>query len=109
MSIPVEVADLPRALEDFGAGYLLTASADGRVKAVSVRPRLVDGRFHLVAPGRGSCANAAVHPSVTLLWPSLTPTDMSLLVDGDAVVDGVDVWVLPASAVLHKPPPPPEL
>jgi hypothetical protein len=107
MSIPVEVADLPRAVLDFGAAYLLTASADGRVKAVSVVPVLADGRFHLVAPGRGSCANATAHPSVTLLWPPLTAGAMSLLVDGEAVVDGDDVHVSPTSAVLHKAATPP--
>ncbi len=43
MSIPVAIADLNTALADFGAGYLLTTSPGGRVKAVTVEPRIVDG------------------------------------------------------------------
>ena len=61
MSIPVELADLERTLADFGAGYLLT-TIDGRVRAVSAAPAVVDGhsearrRVHDRAATRGSRA-----------------------------------------------------
>ncbi|MDP2774269.1 MAG: pyridoxamine 5'-phosphate oxidase [Nocardioides sp.] len=102
MSIPVDVADLVRTLEDFAAGYLLSTS-DGRVKAVSVAPQLADGVLVARAPGRGSCANVAANPQVTVLFPPLGTPGFTLLVDGTAVVDAADVRVTPTSAVLHKP------
>lgn len=99
----MEVSKLATALADFGAGYLLTATSDGRVKAVSAVPDLVDGVLVVAGPGRGSVANAAANPEVTLLWPPLEVGAMSLIVDGTAEVDGADVRVRPTGAVLHKP------
>ena len=49
MSIPVDVADLARALEDFGAGYLLT-NRDGAVKVVTVEPSVEDGVVKVQGP-----------------------------------------------------------
>ncbi len=103
MSIPVDVADLARALGDFGAGYLLSTSSDGRVKAVTIEPVVVDGVLLVSGPGRGSCANVAAQPSVTALFPPLEPRGFTLLVDGTAVVVGEDVRLTPTSAVLHRP------
>lgn len=103
MSIPVDVADLARALADFGAGYLLSTSADGRVKAVTIEPEVVDGALLVTGPGRGSCANVSAQPSVTVLLPPLVPRGYTLLVDGTAQVVGEDVRLTPTSAVLHRP------
>jgi len=103
MSIQVEVDQIPEQLTHFRAGYLLTASADGRIKAVSVEPVLVNGALVASAPGRGSVANATANPSVTVLYPPLTSGSMSLIVDGDAEVEGDDVRITPTGAVLHKP------
>ncbi len=102
MSIPVDVADLSRTLSTFGAGYLLSTSG-GRVKAVSIVPELADGVLHVRAPGRGTCANVAVEPQVTALFPPLEAPGFTLLVDGTAEVDGDDVRMVPTSAVLHRP------
>jgi len=103
MSIPVDVADLAAALADFGAGYLLTAGADGRVKAVTVEPEVADGVLLVTGPGRGSSANIAANPVVTLLFPPTEPRGFTLLVDGTAELEGDDARVTPASAVLHRP------
>lgn len=103
MSIPVDVAELARALGDFGAGYLLSTSADGRVKAVTIEPEVVDGALLVTGPGRGSCTNVTAQPSVTALFPPLQPRGYTLLVDGTAEVVGDDVRLTPTSAVLHRP------
>lgn len=103
MSIPVALADLNVALADFGAGYLLSASAEGRVKVVTVEPRVVDGMLRVSAPGRGSAANVALNELVTVLFPPLSPRGYTLLVDGTATLDADDVLVAPTSAVLHRP------
>ncbi|MFC4783404.1 pyridoxamine 5'-phosphate oxidase [Nocardioides sp. MAHUQ-72] len=103
MSIPVDVADLARALTDFGAGYLLTASPEGRVKAVTVEPEVVGGALVVPGPGRGSCGNVAANAAVTVLFPPVEARGFTLLVDGTAEVDGEDVRVTPSHAVLHRP------
>ena len=106
MSIPVDVADLNIALADFGAGYLLTAAPGGRVKAVTVEPRVVDGHLVVRGPGRGSVANVGTNPLVTVLFPPLAQRGYTLLVDGEARVGGSgdeDVLVTPTGAVLHRP------
>jgi hypothetical protein len=103
MSIPVDVADLARALEDFGAGYLLSTSANGRVKAVTVEPEVTDGVLVVTGPGRGSTANIAANPTVTLLFPPREPGGFTLLVDGTAEVADEVAHVTPETAVLHRP------
>jgi hypothetical protein len=101
MSILVDLADLPATLADFGRGYLLT-SADGGVKAVSVRAEAGDGTLLVRAPGRGSVANVATNATVTLLFPPRQEGGMTLLVDGSAATEGDDVRVEPTGAVLHR-------
>lgn len=101
MSVVVDLADVPRQLARFGRGYLLT-SADGLVKAVSVRVMPDGDELVVAAPGRGSVANVGANPSVTLLFPPLEAAGMTLLVDGAAAAAGDDVRVRPTSAVLHK-------
>ena len=88
MSIPVDVANLATALADFGPGYLLTAGANGRVKAVTVEPSVVEGVLVVAGAGRGSSANIAANPAVTLLFPPPEPRGFTLLVDGTAELDG---------------------
>jgi hypothetical protein len=102
MSVLVDLADLPTTLADFDRGYLLT-SKDDLVKAVSVRAVPEDGVLRIATPGRGSVANVAGNPNLTLVFPPLTNPGMSLLVDGVGAIDGEDVLVTPTGAVLHKP------
>jgi hypothetical protein len=101
MSILVDLADLPRTLADFDRGYLLT-TADGRVKAVSVRAEVSGADLRVAAPGRGSVANVGAHPVVTLLFPPPESGGFTLLVDGRATAEADDVVVTPSGAVLHK-------
>lgn len=113
MSIPVDVTDLAETLEAFGAGYLLTVSGEGRVKAVTVEPTVTGAEVVVPAPGRGTLANLSGNDRVTVLLPPTEPKGYTLLVDGVASTDGEDVRVRPSSAVLHRPaahadgPPPP--
>jgi hypothetical protein len=102
MSIPVEVADLARSLQDFGAGYLLTNRA-GAVKVVTVEPTVTDGVVLVEGPGKGTVANLAENAAVTLVFPPREPRGFTLLVDGTAEVAGDDVRITPATAVLHRP------
>ena len=90
MSIRVELDELKAvAAGQTPYAYLLTVS-DGEVTCEA---------------GNRSCANAAARPSVSLLWPPATTGDYSLIVDGDARVDGSTVRIAPARAVRHRPAP----
>lgn len=99
----MDVDELGKALTDYGAGYLLSTS-DGRIKAITVEPEVRDGGVLVVrGPGRGTSANIAANPQVTLVFPPLAPRGFSLLVDGTAELDGDDAVITPSSAVLHRP------
>jgi len=102
MSIPVEIEQLGDALADRGAGYLLTASADGRVKAVTVEPTLAEGVLRCPT-SRGSARNLSAQPAATLLFPPREPRGHTLLVDGTATADDDGITFTPGSAVLHRP------
>jgi len=114
MSIPVEVADLEKAFEGFGAGYLLTVTSTGTVKVVTVEPTVTDGVVGVTAPGPGTLRNLAGNPAVTLVLPPPEDKGFTLLVDGTAEAAGDDVRITPTGAVLHRPashadgPPPPD-
>jgi hypothetical protein len=101
MSIPVEIDKLADALDAFTVGYLLTADAEGRVKVVSVTPRLRDGTL-VCAPSRGSARNLATNPHATVVLPPTSAMGMSLLVDGTGTADDDEIVLVPVSAVLHK-------
>lgn len=103
MSIPVDIADLARALEGHGAGYLLTTSPQGTVKAVTVEPTVAEGVVLVSGPGGGTLRNLAGNAAVTLLFPPVEPKGFTLLVDGTGAADGDDVRVTPSGAVLHRP------
>jgi hypothetical protein len=106
MSTQVDLADLGRVMAEHPPGYLVTVGPDGRVKAVTVEPRVEDGVVVVDGPGKGSTANIAERPAVTLILPPVEPRGFTLLVDGTAeVVGGGDgqARVAPATAVLHRP------
>lgn len=102
VSLPVEIADLTSALQRFGSGYLLT-STEGRVKVVTVDPSAGPAGLRITAPGRGTLANLAANPAVTLVFPPPEKHGYTLLVDGTGAADGDDAMVTPTSAVLHRP------
>ena len=102
MSIAVPLDELGARLALHPWGYLVTVRDDGRAQSLALRTQLVGGA--LVAEiGRGAAANAVARPAVTMLFPGATGADMSLIVDGDAQVDGDRITVTPTWAVLHRP------
>lgn len=113
MSIPVDLDRLAEVAGGYPAAYLLTVSADGRVKAVSVEPDVRDG-VALLQPSRGSGRNLGTNPAATLLFPPPEPRGYTLLVDGTATAGDDAIRFTPGTAVLHRParyadgPPPPD-
>ena len=101
MSVPVDLDALAEQVAAFpGPPYLLTTGG-GPAHVVSVDARLQDGRFAVPA-GRTTQSNAAAQPTVTLLWAPEPGGPYSLIVDGEATVDGDVVLVAPTRAVLHR-------
>ncbi len=107
MSIPVQPADLHAALRDFASGYLLTTAASSdspQVKVVTVDPVAgTDGTLRIGGPGRGTLRNLELNGVVTVVFPPAERHGFTLLVDGNASVDGEDVVVTATAAVLHRP------
>jgi hypothetical protein len=102
MSIAVDIAELPEALLGYPWGYFTTVGDDGRAHLLAVPTDWRDGALHLDA-GRGSRANAAARPHVTLAFPGSDGTGYSLIVDGVAEVRDEHVTVTPTWAGLHRP------
>lgn len=101
MSVPVSIAELPDTIERFGdTPYLLTVSADGGPRATSVRVRW-HGRFLMTGAGTRTAENLRGNSTVVLLWPAPEPGEHALIVDGRAEIQGADVYIQPAKAVLH--------
>jgi hypothetical protein len=103
MSVPVSLDGLRQEVAQFGsAPYVVTVGDDGAPHAVSVSAGWNGDR--LASPvGARTAANAAARSHVTLLWPPHEPGGYSLIVDGAAEVDGGQLLVAPARAVLHRP------
>lgn len=99
MSLPVDLDHLADAVGLRTAQpFLVTLGTEGP-KVVCTTVAVADGRLTATA-GRGTRANVAANPAVTLLWPDETDLH-ALLVDGSAEADGEAVVVTPASAILH--------
>jgi len=127
MSIRVDMADLPDHIVNRGGGFLLTSIMDSRPHAAHLpfQVAAADGQIQLRARvGRTSYGNCAQRPTVTVLWPALTPPASadptseveassepdidrySLIVDGDAQLDGPEhVIISVTGAVFHRPVP----
>jgi hypothetical protein len=103
VSVPVDVTDLAEHVRDRGPrAYVLTTSDDARPHSVSVALSFTDGVFACDA-GNRTVHNASERPLVSLLWPGAVDDDYSLIVDGDAHVEGERrVVITPTRAVLHR-------
>jgi hypothetical protein len=101
MSVAVAIEDLASALAEYPWGYLLTVADDGRPRVRAVPTQFVDGRLRCDT-GHGARRNVAVRPQVTMVFPSLDPGGMSLIVDADAAEVDHSVVLTPTSAVLHR-------
>lgn len=110
MSVVVSLDQLFTDIELWGFGYLVTVSDDARPHLVALTPVIVgeadQRRLRFDAGGGRACRNAVARSQISVVFPPAANSDgFSLVVDGDASVDGafVDVW--PTSAVLHRPAP----
>jgi hypothetical protein len=105
VSIKVELSEVRAvAAEQMGFAYLLTVTDKQTPHLVATTPVFGAGEITCDA-GKTSCANATARPAVSLLWPPADAADYSLIVDGNASVDGSTVRIAPTRAVRHRPAP----
>lgn len=102
MSIAVPLEELADRLTQYPWGYLVTVRDDGRAQSLAVPTELVEGRL-VATVGRSTAANANARPNVTVLFPGASGSEFSLIVDGEAHVDGDRIEVMPTWVVLHRP------
>lgn len=103
MSIPVELPDLAETMTRYRFAYLLTASAHGAPHAVAVVPTLEGSVLVIDGIGRRTRDNLLEQPAVGLVWPPREERDYSLIVDGQAALEGELLRITPTRAVLHRP------
>jgi len=105
MSIPVAIEDLAAATNTYRWAYLLTVRDDLRPHIVAVDP-VWEGDDLVMGVGRGTARNASERSSISLCYPPVDDGGYSLIVDGEALVDGeATVRLAPTGAVLHRPAP----
>ncbi len=109
MSIRLELVDLPAEIPKWGFGYLVTVSDDGRPHVLALVPGVTAGEAPVLrfdAGGGRACRNAGARPDVAVVFPPAAHSDgFSLVLDGEASVDGAFVDVRVTSALLHRPAP----
>lgn len=106
MSIPVDLENLAGEVSKRGPGYLLTSGPDGRPHTIELS-FTVDGAVLRAPSGKSSARNVAERPLVALLWPPTEPGGYSLIVDGQAAIEGDDdartAVITATHAILHRP------
>jgi hypothetical protein len=100
VSIAVALEDLPGKLAEYSWCYLVTTGED-RPHLLAVKPSMVKAGLRFET-GHSSRANVVRNPLVVLMFPPSQPDGMSLIVDGEAEVNGDGVVVRPTWAVLHR-------
>jgi hypothetical protein len=106
MSIRVSLGELQGVAAEFGpTPYLLTVGADATPHAASVAVAW-SGDVLVAGAGRRVALDVQHNDQVTLLWPAPRPGSYALIVDGwadlrPAPVEGLEVVIRPAQAVLH--------
>lgn len=93
-------------VDQWGFGYLLTVTDDQHSHLLALRPQVVGDVLRFDAGGGRACRNASARPQVSVVFPPAEHSNgFSLVVDGEASVDGDVIDVRPTSAVLHRPAP----
>ncbi|HEX3425714.1 MAG TPA: hypothetical protein VHT30_06250 [Acidimicrobiales bacterium] len=110
MSIPIALEALHDEIQGHGSvAFFLSGGGDGRPHCVQLAIAWEDPGRLVLHPGKGTVANVAERPLVSVLWPPTEEGGYSLIVDGTVVDTSTDadghptVVVEPTKAVLHRP------
>jgi hypothetical protein len=102
VSVAVALNELEAKLADYPWGYLVTVTDGQQARLLAVATQYLDGVLAMSA-GKGTLANVAARPEVTMVFPPPSGTGYSLIVDGIAAAFDEHLEVTPTSAVLHRP------
>ena len=103
MSIPVEVDQIAAEMDRYGASaFVVTVRDDGTPHIAHVTFGAADGVLTCPA-SRTAALNVAERPSMSVLWPPFEDSGYSMIVDGEASVDGEVMSIAPTNGVLHRP------
>ena len=103
MSKPVDIKELADRLREFDSAYLTTIGDNDRIHTVPVNPVMAEDGLSVLGLGRRTQANATARPGVCLVWPPRQADGYSLIVDGDARLEGNTLRLTPTRAILHRP------
>lgn len=101
MSIAVPLEELAAKVAEYPWCYLVT-SGEERPHLLAVKPAAVQAGLRCET-GHSSRANVVRNPLVVLLFPPTEVDGYSMIVDGEASVDGDGIVVNPTWAVMHRP------
>jgi hypothetical protein len=101
VSIAVALEELPGKVTEYPFCFLVTTGEE-RSHLLAVKPTVVETGLRCET-GHSSRANVVRNPLVVLLFPPVEPDGFSMIVDGEAEVNGDGVVVTPTWAVLHRP------
>lgn len=108
MSIPVDLSQLAEALARYRYAYLMTSPAEGAPHAVAVYAKVAGDELTIDGAGRRTRTHAHERPAVALVWPPAEEGGYSLIVDGQARLEGAQLRIRPTRAVLHRAAPAPQ-
>ncbi len=97
-----QMPDLADAIARYRLAYLMTTSDKGSPHVVPVDVMMEGGELVVDGIGRHTRENASARPVVGMVWPPQSESDYSLIVDGQAVVNGERLRITPTRAVLHR-------
>lgn len=103
MSIPVALETLAEVITRYRFAYLMTVTDKSTPHVVQVAAVMQGNELVIDHIGSRTHGNILARPIVGLVWPPLSETDYSLIVDGEATMVGESVRITPTRAVLHRP------
>ena len=113
MTIPVDLGELEAATRERGpAAYILTVNDRGTPHVVHAEVTISGEGLVVQVGARTALHSRQQRPGVSLLYPSRSVADYSLIVDAVASIvptpKGSRLLLTPTRAVLHRPVPGPE-
>ena len=106
MSIPVDLPDLERIMDDFTDVFLIFVNESGKPRVLSIDPARANETLTFEAGAR-TVAAIANNPNVTVFLPPGAGKGLALIIDGAATSAGGPITITPTSAVLHRTRTPP--
>lgn len=104
MSIPVELENLEEVMARYRFAYLITVTEQGTPHVVQVVVLKQGDDLIISNVGNRTRANIEARPlALGVVWPPVSETEYSLIVDGTGKLSETMLIITPTHAVLHRP------